>query len=93
MGIGAGYYFAAGCSSILMILILAILPYLEKFIDELNQLKIYSIKTVYHEGSMQQIESIFNELGVKFRLISINKSGNQVGFEWEIQAHDVEFQS
>ncbi len=93
MGIGAGYYFAAGCSSILMILILAILPYLEKFIDELNQLKIYSIKTVYHEGSMQQIESIFNELGVKFRLISINKSGNQVDFEWEIQARKTKQES
>jgi putative Mg2+ transporter-C (MgtC) family protein len=33
MGIGAGHYFASACSSVLMILILAILPYIEKFID------------------------------------------------------------
>lgn len=87
MGIGAGYYFAAAYSSVLMILILAILPYLERYIDELNQSKEYSIVTVYNEAAIVQIEKIFKEAKVKFRLIRINKTDNRVNFEWEIQAH------
>ena len=87
MGIGAGYYFAAGCCSFFIILILSILPFIEKHIDELNQLKDYSISTLYEKNSITQIEQIFNEIGVKFRLIKINKIGKMVDFEWEIQAH------
>ena len=87
MGIGAGHYFASACSSVLMILILAILPYIEKFIDELNQLKEYSITTAYTEDSIDKIESLFREIDVKYRLISIRKTAKQVDFEWEIQAH------
>lgn len=87
MGIGAGHYFASACSSVLMILILAILPYVEKFIDELNQLKVYSISTAYKEDSVKKIESLFKELDVKYRKISMHKTANQVDFEWEIQAH------
>jgi len=87
MGIGAGYYFAAGCCSVFIILILSILPFIEKHIDELNQLKDYSISTLYEKNSITQIEQIFNEIGVKYRLIKINKIGKMVDFEWEIQAH------
>ena len=87
MGIGAGYYFAAGYCSILMILILAILPYFEQFIDELNQSKEYSIVTLYNETSIHKIEKIFLESNVKYKLVNINKSGERVNLEWEIQAH------
>lgn len=87
MAIGAGYYFAAACCSILMILILAILPYLEKFLDELNQLKNYSIKTAYSKDSLEKIETIFEGINVKYRIISINKDAKYVEIEWEIQAH------
>jgi putative Mg2+ transporter-C (MgtC) family protein len=87
MGIGAGYYFAAACSSILMILILAILPYIERFIDELNQSKEYSIVTIYNKDTIQLIEQLFKEINVRYRLIRINKVGVKVNFEWEIQAH------
>jgi len=87
MGIGAGYYFAAAVSSILMILILAILPYIERFIDELNQSKEYTIVIYYEKGSIKHIEQIFKDIDVKYRLIKIDKIGEKVSFEWEIQAH------
>jgi len=87
MGIGAGYYFAAAVSSILMILILAILPYIERFIDELNQSKEYTIVIYYEKDSIKDIEQIFKDIDVKYRLIKIDKIGEKVSFEWEIQAH------
>jgi len=87
MGIGAGYYFAAAVSSILMILILAILPYIERFIDELNQSKEYTIVIYYEKDSIKHIEQIFKDIDVKYRLIKIDKIGEKVSFEWEIQAH------
>ena len=87
MGIGAGYYFAAACSSVLMILILAILPYLERYIDELNQSKEYSVVINYSDNAVHEIEKILKASKVKFRLIRINKVDDKVNFEWEIQAH------
>ena len=46
MGIGAGHYFASASGSILILIVLAILPYLERKIDRFNQSKIYSIQCV-----------------------------------------------
>jgi len=70
-----------------MILILAILPYIERFIDELNQSKEYTIVIYYEKDSIKHIEQIFKDIDVKYRLIKIDKIGEKVSFEWEIQAH------
>ncbi|MEY4084324.1 MAG: hypothetical protein RL074_111 [Bacteroidota bacterium] len=87
MGIGSGYYFASACSSVFMILILAILPYLEQYIDTLNQAKKYSILTVYQEGSFENIEDLFRDFKVNYRLVRIHKMGDKISYEWDIQAH------
>jgi len=87
MGIGAGYYFAAACSSIFIILILAILPFVEKYIDNLNQSKVYSIKTIYNHESKLNLEKILGESKVNYKLTGINKIAEMVDFEWVIQAH------
>jgi putative Mg2+ transporter-C (MgtC) family protein len=87
MGIGAGYYLAAACSSIFIILILAILPFVEKYIDNLNQSKVYSIKTIYNHESKLNLEKILGESKVNYKLTGINKIAEMVDFEWVIQAH------
>src|SRR5262249_41653892 len=44
MGIGGGFYWASAYISVLILVVLIVLPYLEKVIDQLNQLKEYTIK-------------------------------------------------
>lgn len=87
MGIGAGYYFAAACSSIFMILTLAILPYLEQYIDTLNQAKKYSVLVVYQKDSIEKIETVFATFKVNYRLVRAHKTEDKINLEWDLQAH------
>jgi putative Mg2+ transporter-C (MgtC) family protein len=87
MGIGAGYYFASACSSVFMILILALLPYLERYIDTLNQAKKYSVLVVYQKDSIEKIETVFATCKVNYRLVRTNKTEDKINLEWDIQAH------
>ena len=87
MGIGAGYYFAAACSSIFMILTLAILPYLEQYIDTLNQAKKYSVLVVYQKDSIEKIEAVFSNYKINYRLIRAHKTEDKINLEWDLQAH------
>ena len=87
MGIGAGYYFASACSSVFMILILALLPYLERYIDTLNQAKKYSVLVVYQKDSIEKIETVFTTCKVNYRLVRTNKTEDKINLEWDIQAH------
>ena len=87
MGIGAGYYFAAACCSIFMILILAILPYLELYIDTLNQAKKYSVLVVYQKDSIEKIEAVFSDFKVNYKLVRVHKIEDKINLEWDMQAH------
>lgn len=87
MGIGAGYYFAAACSSIFMILTLAILPYLEQYIDTLNQAKKYSVLVTYQKDSIEKIEAVFSNYKINYRLVRAHKTEDKINLEWDIQAH------
>ena len=55
MAVGGGYYFVSIGASIIILIILAVLPYLERLIDKLNQSKIYIINC---ENIPNQIEVI-----------------------------------
>lgn len=87
MGIGAGYYFAAACSSIFMILTLAILPYLEQYIDTLNQAKKYSVLVAYQKDSIEKIEAVFSNYKINYRLVRAHKTEDKINLEWDLQAH------
>ena len=87
MGIGAGYYFAAACSSIFMILTLAILPYLEQYIDTLNQAKKYSVLVTYQKDSIEKIEAVFSNYKINYRLVRAHKTEDKINLEWDLQAH------
>ncbi len=44
MGIGAGFYWASGLASLLILVVLAILPYLEQQLDRLNKARLYTLE-------------------------------------------------
>ena len=48
MGIGACHYFASACASLLILFVLAVLPYIAYIIDLLNQSKVYSVSCPFH---------------------------------------------
>ncbi|MEI8073621.1 MAG: MgtC/SapB family protein [Bacteroidota bacterium] len=87
MGIGAGYYFAASCASVLIFLILAVLPFLENYIEFLNLARTYAITAPYAENLSTSYEEQFKLNGLKFRLVKHVKEEDVLLLVWETQGH------
>ena len=87
MGIGAGYYFAAGFASMLIMIVLIILPRIETWIDKLNQTKEYSIKCSFFDNATQHYQQLMNRHGLKYVLIRQLKDGRELSLVYEVQGH------
>lgn len=83
MGIGGGYYFAAAYASFLIMVVLALLPFCERYIDSLNQIKEYSIKCNLFDTTPLKIEQLLQVHHLKFRLIRQLKEENDLSGTWQ----------
>ncbi|MFT3844733.1 MAG: MgtC/SapB family protein [Lacibacter sp.] len=83
MGIGSGNYYAAAYASLLILLVLALLPYIEQFIDRLNQSRIYTIKCSFSPSAVQTIEQTFQRHHLKFKLANQLKEEDMLTLKWE----------
>ena len=87
MGIGAGYYRAAGSVSILMLVVLAVLPFVENFIDQYNQLKEYTVECDYSSDLKEHYENLLKQCKLRFKLVNEAKEGSRLSFTWQVQGH------
>lgn len=87
MGIGSGFYFASACASILIVLILAALPYLENVIERMNQSRTYLITAPYAENLAPFYEKEIVSFHLRCRLIKQLKQDDQLQMIWETQGH------
>ncbi|GAO44634.1 MgtC/SapB family protein [Flavihumibacter petaseus] len=85
MGIGAGRYVAAASASVLMLIILAVLPYFEKLIDKLNQSRSYTVICKYSSGKAAALEAQFAKLGMAYKANRLVKEGDLLTLRWTIQ--------
>ena len=84
MGIGGGYYFAAAYASFLIMVVLALLPFCERYIDALNQIKEYSIKYNLFDNTHIKIEQLLQLHHLRFRLIRQLKEDNDLSGTWQV---------
>ncbi len=87
MGIGAGYYFASACTSVLIFFILAVLPYVENSIDRLNQSKTYLLTCPFSEDISQDCENLLKECKLNHKLVRQIKEDAYLLITWETQGH------
>ncbi|MBO9562855.1 MAG: MgtC/SapB family protein [Niastella sp.] len=87
MGIGAGYYWAAGSISIIILLVLSVLPHLENVIDRANQQRIYTIKSIFSEGRVPEFETAMKQSGLKYRISNQVKEEQFLSTTWMVQGH------
>ena len=85
MAVGGGYYFVSIGASIIILIILAVLPYLERPIDKLNQSKIYIINCENIPNQIEVIEMIFKENHLKFKLTSQIIETETLSIHWQVQ--------
>lgn len=88
MGIGAGYYFASGCASVLILLVLGLLPLVERYIDRVNRSVEYTIECEHYDGMVERYESIFRSNRLRTRLVHYAKEGSIASITWEAQGHE-----
>jgi len=87
MGIGCGQYWTSACASLLILIVLTLLPYAEKMIDNWNQFKTYTVQCDYTTEQVKRIEAVFNNFKLKYNLVSQVKDGNKLTMQWSVQGH------
>lgn len=84
MGIGAGYYLPAAFASIFILIVLAVLPYVEDQIDRLNRTRTYIITAVFSDGLTQEIEKQFKLAHLKCKLSRQVKQNENITFYFTV---------
>ena len=82
--IGVGNYFLALAGGILLDIILALMPKIEKLISKLNQLINYKIDFNPEHLSIAEIEQIFKAHKIKFMMQSQAKEGKLISITWSV---------
>ncbi|WP_199119377.1 MgtC/SapB family protein [Pedobacter sp. ASV28] len=85
MGIGGGYYFAAGCASVLILFVLAVLSFLERRIDLFNQTKIFKVKGKLNDDVLKRCEKIMNKYQLRVKLLKRIREADHVYITWQLQ--------
>lgn len=85
MGIGAGYYFAAASASVLIIFVLAVLPYVEMKIDAISQTKTYSLQRTYAAGIAAFYEDMMKQHHLRFKRSGQIKQRDILTLTWEVR--------
>jgi putative Mg2+ transporter-C (MgtC) family protein len=82
MAIGAGHYFASAVGSILILIVLGILTIGERFIENFNSTKTYSIECVFASDVKKKYQELFTSSQLKFKLIKEIKEGKRLVLVW-----------
>ncbi|MGN6179304.1 MAG: MgtC/SapB family protein [Mucilaginibacter sp.] len=85
MGIGAGYYFVAGCASILILFILIVLPFMQNFIDQFNQSKTLTVRCLKKAGIREQFEREMKTYQLSVTIMQRIVDGEYLVFTWTLQ--------
>jgi putative Mg2+ transporter-C (MgtC) family protein len=88
MGIGGGYYFAAGCASILIMFILVVLPYLQRLIDQFNQPRMLTVRCLKQPGIKERFEHEMQAYKLRPRIIKRIVDGDHLVFVWQLQGKE-----
>lgn len=84
MGIGAGYYLPAAFACIFILIILALLPYVETRIDRINQTRRYIITTPFSVDMINGIEQQFRQAHLKYKLTRQIKANDTLTLYWTV---------
>lgn len=85
MGIGGGYYFAAGCASVLILFVLAVLSFFERRIDAFNQSRTFFIKGNLSDNVQKRCEQMMKTHKLKVKLLKRIRESDHIYITWQIQ--------
>lgn len=84
MGIGAGYYNISEYAGIMVLVVLVVLPYFEKMIDRVSQLRNYNIRFPASDEKKEAIEQLFKKHKLNFRVQRFVKKSTAIQVTWQV---------
>ena len=88
MGIGAGYEWVSIIACTMILIMLIIFGFMEKYIDRLNQMRNYRIVSEFNEETMHRFEKCFELHHLKFKRGREIKSGETMTGEWFVRGSE-----
>ena len=85
MGIGAGAYLAAAYASVLVIIVLAVLPYAEQRIDRISQTRTYVLRVRFFENAAEAFEALMKQQQLLVKRTGIVRDGGLLTISWEVR--------
>lgn len=93
MAIGAGYIALGLYGTILVLVILSLLTYLEKLVEEFNLIRDYKMICHYEQGLSHYYEQLFKQYGLKAKHVLQVLKSDEIILHWNIsgkrQRHDL----
>ena len=84
MAIGAGYIALGLYGTILVLLILSLLTYLEKLVEEFNLIRDYKMICHYEQGLSHYYEQLFKQYGLKAKHVLQVLKSDEIILHWNI---------
>ncbi len=84
MGIGSGYFAVSVLGCLVVLSILFLFSFLDRFLDSLNQIRQYRIIYPYEENQQHKYEVQIKRYRLKILDRSISKSGNTMKAVWSV---------
>ncbi len=88
MGIGCGYYTVSIVGCALVLIILFLFSFLDRYIDRINQVREYKITYPYEYSQEHKYEDEIKELGLDIKSRSHTKTGNIITGEWTVTGNE-----
>jgi len=84
IGFGAGYFLLTGSAALLVLLMLWLFPTLERRVDNLRETRTYEIVCAAEEQTMQAVESLLADSGLRVLSYKRQKRDDQVILTWHV---------
>jgi putative Mg2+ transporter-C (MgtC) family protein len=91
MATGYGAYYLAGGVTVVVLVILMLLPRIEKAFDRIHQVKFYKISFGVDDYTLDEMEKNFASLGVAFKMDNVVKENNALVAFYKIEANQYGF--
>ena len=82
MAVGAGYFFLSLLGTVLVLIVLIFLVYIQEKIDELHQARNYRILCIYQQETLDKYEKIFAKNQLKIIRGVQNKTEQHIVGRW-----------
>ena len=88
MGIGCGYFTVSFIGCALVIIILVLFSFMDRYLDRVNQVREYKITYPYEYNEEHKYEDVIKKYGLSIKSRMHTKTGNIITGEWTVTGNE-----